>query len=122
MPPTNPRDTDMTNNNPFFRSNPDAPDDHTQVMLSPAGLLLMCSRALHDDDAGAQGKVRAARLIHSVLDAARAAGYARGEIAETLLMDLGHPIERKQDVSLELTRIVGGDGFVEAMRRAGFHA
>lgn len=108
--------------NPFFRSNPEAPDDYTQVMLSPAGLLLMCSNALHDDDAGKQGKVRAARLIGAVLDAARAAGYRQGEIAETVLMDFGQPPERKQDVALELARIVGGDGFIEAMRTAGFNA
>lgn len=105
--------------NLFFQPNPDAPDEY---LLSPAGCLLMCSNAVHDPDAGAQGKTRAARLIRAVLDAARAAGYTRGQIAETVMLDAGQSLERKQDVALELARIVGGDGFIEAMRRAGFNA
>ena len=104
---------------PFFRPNPNDPGAY---LVSPAGTILLCSSAVHDHDAGAQGKVRAARLIRAVLDAARAAGYKQGEIAETVLFDAGQPLERKQDMALELTRIVGSDGFIEAVRRAGFNA
>ena len=100
----------------FFQPNPDAPGEY---LISPAGTLLLCSGAIHDDDATAKGKARAARMIRAVLDAARAAGYTRGQIAETVLMDFGQPLERKKDVALELAQAIGNDGFIAAMRSAG---
>ena len=105
--------------NLFFQLNPDAPDEY---LLSPAGCLLMCSNAVHDPDAGEQGKARAARVIRAVLDVARVDGYTQGQIAETVLLDVGQSMERKKDIALELAGILGGEKFIASMCRAGFSA
>ena len=109
--------SDMTDNR-FAQPNPDVPGGFT---LSPAGVVALAASAIHDDDAGAQGKVRAASLIRELLDAARANGYTRGQIAETVLLDYGQPLDRKKAVALELASSVGRDEFVAALRRAGFN-
>lgn len=82
----------------------------------------MCSNAIYDDAAGKRGKVRAARLIRAVLDAAATNGCCCTEVLETLLMDYGIAPDRRRAAALELAGIVGSEGFVEAMRRAGFNA
>lgn len=104
---------------PFFRPNPNDPGAY---LVSPAGTILLCSSAVHDPDAGAQGKTRAIRLIRAVLDVAATNGCTRTEVMETLLCDYGITPARQRAAALELAGIVGSEGFVEAMRRAGFNA
>ena len=101
--------------NPFFQANAEVPGGY---VLSRAGILLLCSSAIHESETD-QGKARAASMIRAVLDAARAAGYTRGEIAETILMDFGQSPERKQDAVLELMQFVSADQFIDAMGRSG---
>lgn len=105
----------MTDNR-FAKPDPSVPGGY---LLTPAGTLLMCSNAIHDDDAGAEGKVRAARLIRAVLDAAQTNGCCRTEVLETLLCDYGIAPDRQRAAALELAGAVGSDGFLWAMRRAG---
>ncbi len=107
----------MTDNR-FAKPAPDVPGG---FLLTPAGVLALAAGAIHDPDAGAQGKVRAARLIRELLDAARANGYTRGQIAETVLLDFGQPLNRKKAIALELAGAVGRDEFLGAMRRTGFN-
>ena len=72
-----------------------------------------------DDDAGAEGKVRAARMIRAVLDAAATNGCTRTEVLETLLCDYGIAPDRRRAAALELAGTVGREGFVHALQRAG---
>lgn len=105
----------MTDNR-FAKPDPSVPGGY---LLTPAGTLLMCSNAIHDDDAGAQGKVRAARLIRAVLAAAATNGCTRTEVLETLLMDYGIAPDRRRASALELAGAVGSEGFIHALQRAG---
>lgn len=106
----------MTDNR-FAKTNLDDPGTY---LLSLAGVVLLCSGAIHDNDASAKGKERAGHFIRELLDAARAAGYTRGQIAETVLLDYGQPLDRKKAVALEMPGIVGNAGFIASMRSAGF--
>lgn len=107
--------SDMTDNR-FAKPDPSVPGGY---LLTPAGTLLMCSNAIHDDDAGAEGKVRAARMIRAVLDAAATNGCTRTEVLETLLCDYGIAPDRRRAAALELAGTVGREGFVHALQRAG---
>lgn len=116
--PDDPHTRYQNDRSPFFQPNPDDPGAY---LVSPAGTILLCSTAIHDPEAGAQCKTRAIRLIHAVLDAAQAADYTQGQIAETVLLDVGQSMERKKDIALELAGILGCDRFIASMRRAGFN-
>lgn len=103
--------------NPFFQPNPADPGAY---LVTPAGTILLCSDAIHDAAAAPAGRARAGRVIREVLAAARAAGYAQGEVAETVLLDYGQAVERKKAVALELAQAVGTAGFIDALHRAGW--
>lgn len=95
------------------------PADQDGFLLTPAGVLALAAGAIHDPEAGDQGKVRAARMIRAVLDAAATNGCTRTEVLETLLCDYGIAPDRRRAAALELAGAVGRDGFLEALQRAG---
>jgi hypothetical protein len=82
--------------------------------VSSAGLLLMAADAARDDE-----HPRAQAVIKEVIAAAKAAGYTKGGIVETLLaMPQSHRrTAAAQDVCAHLTTTA----FKQALQRAGFN-
>jgi hypothetical protein len=82
--------------------------------VSSAGLLLMAANAAREND-----HPQAHAVVREVIAAARAAGYANGEVAETLLAR-PHSLRRTeaaQDLCAHLTTTA----FKAALQRAGFN-
>ena len=61
-----------------------------EYLLSLAATLVMVADAIHSPDAGADGKVRAARVIDQVMAAARVAKFEQADILETMLAARAH--------------------------------
>lgn len=61
-----------------------------EYLLSLAATLVVVADAIHSPDAGADGKVRAARVIDQVMAAARAAKFEQADILETMLAARAH--------------------------------
>ena len=70
---------------PLFTQNPD--DREGGYLLSPAGVLLMVGTYAHegDDEISPSGRARAQAALSAILSAARAGGFAQGDVLETLL-------------------------------------
>jgi len=61
-----------------------------EYVLSLAATLVVVADAIHSPDAGAEGKIRAARVIEQVMAAARAAKFEQADILETMLAAHAH--------------------------------
>ncbi len=103
---------------PLFKQDPN--DREGGYLVSPPGVLLLCAQAIHDPDAGAVGRERAQRLVTNMLNAARAAGYAGTDVAETVLTG-DYPAKRKATIAQEVCNRITSDAYIDAMRGVGFN-
>ena len=99
----------MTSRKPLFTPNPDCDEGG---LLSPAGVLLMMGSYAYDDETPPSGRARAAELLHSLLSAARAGGFAKGDLLETLLSK-GEVSHRVQELAHEAIDCAGESAVLE---------
>ena len=75
----------MTNNQPLFTPNPDCPEGG--YLISMPGVLLMMGTYAYapDDEITPQGRAKAVDALGRILKAARAGGFAQGDLLETMM-------------------------------------
>lgn len=103
----------MTSRAPLFTQNPDCTEGG--YLLSPAGVLLMVGSIAYgddDDDTPPYGRARAAGLLHSLLSAARAGGFTKGDLLETLLAK-GEVSHRVKELAHEAIDCAGENAVLE---------
>ena len=66
----------------------------------------------YDDETPPSGRARAAALLHSLLSAARAGGFAKGDLLETLLSK-GEVSHRVQELAHEAIDCAGESAVLE---------
>ena len=77
-----------------------------ELLLSMAATLVVIAEAIRSPDAGADGKVRARRVIEEVMAAGRAEKFAQTDILETMLAS-GAEAPRLLQMCDDLVRCVG---------------
>jgi len=101
---------------PLFTPNGDGYD------IQPAGVLLILADTVYSEDCNDStpaGQGRAARMIDSILAAARAGGYTQTDILHTLLVR-GERSKRIQDMARAACAAAGNDRMkviFDAMRK-----
>lgn len=87
--------------------------------VSGAGLLLMCAEALHGRNTS-DGYRRAHRVMQEILSAARAGGFTKAQLLETIVVD-DTTSERVIDLAAECIACIGDtEAFYRVLKRAGF--
>ena len=100
---------------PLFTPNPDCPDGG--FLLSPAAVLMMVGVAAHegDDEISPSGRARAQDALRRILSAARAGGFARGDVLETM-MARGEVSARVKELAHAAIDAAGADAVVAIMQ------
>ncbi len=98
---------------PLFRQNPDDPEGG--YLLSPAGVLLLVGSMAHEPDGeiSAQGRRNALDVLARLLGAARAGGFAQGQVVLETLLANGDVSERVKALAQAAVDAAG----TEAMAR-----
>ena len=99
----------MTRRQPLFTPNPDCTEGG---YLSPAGVLLIMGSYAHDDDTSPAGRARAADVVRKMLSAARAGGFTKGDLLETLLAK-GEVSHRVKELAHEAIDSAGESAVLE---------
>ena len=102
----------MTSRQPLFTQNPDCAEGG--YLLSPAGVLLMVGNIAYgdDDDTPPSGRARAADVVRKMLSAARAGGFTKGDLLETLLAK-GEVSHRVKELAHEAIDCAGESAVLE---------
>lgn len=100
---------------PLFTQNPD--DREGGYLLSPAAILMMMGTYAHegDDEISPAGRARAQDALRRILSAARAGGFAQGEVLETLLAR-GEVSARVKELAHAAIDAAGADAVVAIMQ------
>ena len=100
---------------PLFTQNPD--DREGGYLLSPAGVLLMVGTYAHegDDEISPSGRARAQAALSAILSAARAGGFAQGDVLETM-MARGEVSARVKALAHAAIDAAGADAVVAIMQ------
>ena len=102
----------MPNNQPLFTPNPDCPEGG--YLISMPGLLLMMGTYAHgsDDDITPQGCAKATDALERILKAARAGGFAHGDLLETM-MARGEVSARVKEMACAAVAAAGNEAMLE---------
>ena len=100
---------------PLYTNNPDCPDGG--FLLSPAAVLLMVGSYAHegDDEISPSGRARAQAALSAILSAARAGGFAQGDVLETM-MARGEVSARVKALAHAAIDAAGADAVVAIMQ------
>ncbi len=100
---------------PLFIKNPDCPEGG--YLVSPAGVLLMMGTCAHEteDDITPAGKARAQQALRCILSAARAGGFAQGDVLETM-MARGEMSARVKELAHAAIEAAGADTVITIVR------
>ena len=100
---------------PLYTNNPDCTDGG--YLLSPAGVLLMLGRYAYesDDEAAPAARVRTLDALRRILSAARAGGFAQGDVLETM-MARGEVSARVKELAHAAIDAAGADAVVAIMQ------
>ena len=100
---------------PLFTPNPDCTDGG--YLLSPAAVLLMMGSYAHegDDEISPSGRARAQDALRRILSAARAGGFAQGDVLETM-MARGEVSARVKALAHAAIDAAGADAVVAIMQ------
>ena len=100
---------------PLYTNNPDCTEGG--YLLSPAGVLLMVGSYAHegDDEISPSGRARAQDALRRILSAARAGGFAQGDVLETM-MARGEVSARVKELAHAAIDAAGADAVVAIMQ------
>jgi hypothetical protein len=87
-----------------------------EFLLSMAATLVVIAEAIRSPDSGADGKVRARRVIEEVMAAGRAEMFAQADILETMLAS-GAETPRLLRMCDDLVRCVGAAAVVTIIQK-----
>ena len=103
------------NRQPLFTQNPN--DTEGGYLVSPAGVLLMVGSYAYEPDGETSpaGRARAKEALHRILSAARAGGFAQGDVLETM-MARGEVSARVKALAHAAIDAAGADAVVAIMQ------
>lgn len=106
----------MTDDSQLFKEDPNAPGGW---LASPAGLFLIASDAAYDPESGCthEGHLRGLLVVQRLLSAASKAGFAKGQLLETMLFS-GEVSQRVKDLAFEMTETLGQKEAAHVIQRA----
>ena len=108
---------------PLFTQNPE--DREGGYLLSPAAVLLMMGSYAYesDDEIAPAGRTRAQDAVRRILSAARAGGFAQGEVLETM-MARGEVSARVKELAHAAIEAAGADAviaIVQSLKKGARH-
>ena len=108
---------------PLFTPNPDCTDGG--YLLSPAAVLLMMGSYAYesDDEIAPAGRARAQAALSAILSAARAGGFAQGDVLETM-MARGEVSARVKELAHAAIDAAGADAviaIVQSLKKGARH-
>lgn len=108
---------------PLFTPNPDCTDGG--YLLSPAGVLLMLGMYAYesDNDIAPAGQARTRDALRRILSAARAGGFAQGDVLETIL-SRGKVTPRAKELAHAAIDAAGADAviaIVQSLKKGASH-
>ena len=102
----------MPNKQPLFTPNPDCPEGGYLVSM-PGVLLMMGTYAYEgDDEISPAGRARAQDALRRILSAARAGGFAQGDVLETM-MARGEVSARVKELACAAVAAAGNEAMLE---------
>lgn len=111
------------NRQPLFTQNPN--DTEGGYLVSPAGVLLMVGSYAYEPDGeiSPAGRARAKEALHRILSAARAGGFAQGDVLETLMArgDVSARVKELAHTAIEAAGTDAVTAIVQSLKKGHPH-